>query len=691
MKFIIGTLILFFLWNISVFAQRETDERVIGFKYELKFTGTNSHVEVMNENLYSPFNPNYKGPTILTTPHANSICDTLGNLLFYYDGASVYQPNGKVMSNGILHNYNFNSEYTNSLIVPIEESNRRYYYLFETIPHEENWDYDKNAPLNCPVNMYCFAFWDICKLQYHIIDMHANGGKGEVLKTNIFIADSIAPSISGIKHRNNIDTWVSVLKSRSNIIYNYKITSCKIQNPVISHIPDFEYPQIPYLSYISQYGGLGFQLVYSTMGDYVTFPGTIKSKNTQNSIRYSLFIAPFNNQTGLFDFSNLSLISVESSYCLNLFSHNSKYLYYHDTYWIGNPVWIYQYELSTGISLPFYYNNIIYHNDYVGLDYGKKNDLLIYKLNTYGSSKPYPHFYAGYLGQIKNIDQPFIQPNLIDSLPLPVYDQPVDPNGNHLNYIARNNYIYNFYHPDYKRPTAFPVAKSVSNIIASPACFNAPVTLKGNRTIPVDSLYWVVKKSGQPGWQRFNADTFDLPVSPGTYIASLVSYKYCLPDSATQQFTIEDHPRVHLGEDSVYTCESKSVDLPANTTYTYHWENVYGDVVPNQISETGQYNMVVQNSCGSDEDSLYVSSSILNIANLVTANNDANNDCWKIKSNNSAEKIQVSIYNSWGSAVFSANNYQNNWCPQDENDGIYYYDITYNNACIKKGWVEVMH
>jgi len=681
MKIRIGTLISFFLWSISVFAQRETDERVIGFKYILKFDSNNPKIDVKNSNLYDPYNSNYKG--IMGSQYANSICDTLGNLLFYYDGTTIYEANGQVMNEGTLHQYNFSNHYTSSLIVPIEESNRRYYYLFETLPHEEDWDYTLNQPKNYTSSCYypneCAKFWDLCKLTYSIIDMQGNNGKGRIVKKNIFVSDSVAPTLSGIKHQNNIDTWVTVLKYHTNNVLNYKVNSCSIDIPVISVIPEYEYKKKPfYVSYASIYG-LGLQFVYSPKGDYIAFPG---SKTTNDTLNY-LFISQFDNQTGLLDFNSLQTIAVTSGFSFNLFSQDSKYLYYHDTN-LFVPVWAFQYNLSTQMSKPFYYN--LEKNRATGLDYGKNNDILIFK---YKVTIVNTNIYTSYLGQINKIDQPFVTSNLVDSLHQPPFYQPEYVSS--VSYIARNNYIYNFYHPDYKKPAAFPVAHSISNSVESPSCFTTPVTLKGNTTIPVDSMYWVVKKSGQPGWQRFNADTFTLTVSPGSYTASLVSYKYCLSDSATQQFIIEDYPTVSLAGDTVYTCESKLVDLPVNTTYTYHWENVYGDVVANQVSETGQYNMIVQNSCGSDKDSLYVSSSILNIANLVTANNDTNNDCWKIKSNNTEEKINVSIYNSWGSAVFSANNYQNNWCPQDESDGIYYYDITYNNACIKKGWVEVMH
>jgi len=178
----------FFILSASLFAQHETDKRIIGFKFELQFDGNNPEIDIKNQNLYNPFNPNYKGD--LQTPHANSICDTLGNILFYYDGTSVHKTNGEVMQNGTLHDYNFSSYYNNALIVPIEESNRRYYYLFETIPYKEYWNYITNRPINDVLSCYypnaCGKFWDICKLQYHIIDMQANDGNGGGVKKEYF-------------------------------------------------------------------------------------------------------------------------------------------------------------------------------------------------------------------------------------------------------------------------------------------------------------------------------------------------------------------------------------------------------------------------------------------------------------------------------------------------------------------------
>lgn len=415
-------------------------------------------------------------------------------------------------------------------------------------------------------------------------------------------------------------------------------------------------------------------------------PGTIKSGNTGVSNKYALFVMPFNNQTGLLETNVLKTIPVISGLNLNLFSHNSRYLYYWDTFWLGSSTWMYQYDVTTEISVPFYYN--VEKNRFTGTDYGKNDDLLIYKFKAYPIQNNRSR-YDGYLGKVKNIDQLFIESNLVDSVEFPAYDQPLPiPT---YSYLFRNNYIYNFYHPDYKRPAAFPVARAISNNIASPSCFTSPVTLKGNSNIPVDSLYWLVKKSADANWQRFNADTFDFAATPGTYTTSVVSYKYCLPDTSKQQFTIETYPAVQLAEDTLYTCEFKPIMLPADDAYSYEWYDADGATVSNPVTATGQYNIVVRNSCGTKADSLYVKNSTLAITNLVTANSDYQNDCLHAVSNNKNERINISIYNGWGSRIFYDTNYLNNWCPEAGTvDGVYYYDATYNNNCSKKGWVQVI-
>ena len=73
------------------------------------------------------------------------------------------------------------------------------------------------------------------------------------------------------------------------------------------------------------------------------------------------------------------------------------------------------------------------------------------------------------------------------------------------------------------------------------------------------------------------------------------------------------------------------------------------------------------------------------IPNAITPNGDGINDYWKISHTDCVLKTNVSVYNRYGSLVYHADDYQNNWngtyrsaaCP----DGTYYYviKVTYAN------------
>ena len=67
------------------------------------------------------------------------------------------------------------------------------------------------------------------------------------------------------------------------------------------------------------------------------------------------------------------------------------------------------------------------------------------------------------------------------------------------------------------------------------------------------------------------------------------------------------------------------------------------------------------------------------IPNAITPNGDGINDYWKISHTACVLKTDVSVYNRYGSLIYHADDYQNNWngtfrsapCP----DGTYYYII----------------
>jgi gliding motility-associated-like protein len=96
----------------------------------------------------------------------------------------------------------------------------------------------------------------------------------------------------------------------------------------------------------------------------------------------------------------------------------------------------------------------------------------------------------------------------------------------------------------------------------------------------------------------------------------------------------------------------------------------------------------VTHACGTLQDSTYVQDMGLRVPNLVTANGDQKNDYFElVKKGTDAASVQ--IYDSWGSQIYSTEDYTNSWPPADLPAGIYYYHYSVFN-CSGKGWVQVV-
>jgi gliding motility-associated-like protein len=214
--------------------------------------------------------------------------------------------------------------------------------------------------------------------------------------------------------------------------------------------------------------------------------------------------------------------------------------------------------------------------------------------------------------------------------------------------------------------------------------------VKAHSSIFADSAYWLIQNQKTLVQQKVYATTYTQPIAPGNYKAYYVSFKNCLSDTASQEILVESVPVIPPMEDTLYTCEGKTLDLPVNTP-TLYWSNSKQERVNGLATSEGQYTAHLQNTCAHVTDSLYVMNSTFALNNLITANGDGKNDCLYLESNNQKENFRLEIYNSWGNKVFEQNSLNHLWCPTNVSNGIYYYQLKYNQQdCIKKGWLEVV-
>ena len=149
-----------------------------------------------------------------------TICDSVGNLLFYTDGMTVWDRNHNVMETGLLGH---NSSTQSGVIVPAPMNSNKYYIF--TIDATQN-------NLNNG-------------LRYTEVDMTLRSGLGDVVsgKKNVLLSPSgvkMGEKITGVRHCNNVDIWVvghGYGITHGNKFYAYQITpSGIVTTPVISTV-----------------------------------------------------------------------------------------------------------------------------------------------------------------------------------------------------------------------------------------------------------------------------------------------------------------------------------------------------------------------------------------------------------------------------------------------------------------------
>jgi hypothetical protein len=155
--------------------------------------------------------------TLHTYEGCATISDTLGNLLFYTDGDTVWNKNHQPMPNGtgLLGCGNYGSSAQAALIIP-HPGNDSLFYIFTN---------------DCWENIGAAGF------RYSVVNMKLNGGFGDVIIKNILL---FAPSVEGlaaVKHANGRDIWVMTHEFNSNNFFAYKISNTGINNePIISAV-----------------------------------------------------------------------------------------------------------------------------------------------------------------------------------------------------------------------------------------------------------------------------------------------------------------------------------------------------------------------------------------------------------------------------------------------------------------------
>lgn len=140
-----------------------------------------------------------------------SVSDRAGNLLFYTDGATVWNKNHAIMDNGTGLGSS-NSAAQSALIVPLEND---IYYIFTADSRENN---GANG------------------LQYNIVDMNLNAGVGKITSKNNQLLSPSAEKLAGT-HAKDGSIWIVSMPNNEAKIYAYKVSLAGVVSaPVISDL-----------------------------------------------------------------------------------------------------------------------------------------------------------------------------------------------------------------------------------------------------------------------------------------------------------------------------------------------------------------------------------------------------------------------------------------------------------------------
>jgi len=231
---------------------------------------------------------------------ASNICDSAtGKLLMLCNGYILYDTLGNIIENGdsLVHSKLYDANccpsagiYTQGSIILPKGSNNQFYVITVSVTDSMFTYWNTN-----PFGDGRFPF-DI--LQYHVVDMNANGGIGRVVQKNIKILENKEVNIVGMmacKHANGYDWWLLKQGANANAVYTFLVNKDTV---ILDTIQTFPQPVFGYYGIAGQscFNSDGSKYAFATGGGYLNNQGA------------HLFVADFDRCYGTL--SNIKEIKV---------------------------------------------------------------------------------------------------------------------------------------------------------------------------------------------------------------------------------------------------------------------------------------------------------------------------------------------------------------------------------------------
>jgi gliding motility-associated-like protein len=223
-----------------------------------------------------------------------TISDSIGNLLFYTNGMTVWNKNHQPMPNGsgLLGSV---TGYQNCMIVPIPEKSDQY-YIFTVGTCDD-------------LNLTCVG------LHYSVLKLNLNNGLGDIdpLYKNIPLtqSDKAIEKITAVRHSNGKDFWIIVrnLSEPDNEFHSYNISglginSIPVRSSCLIFVPPFHEANRGALK-ISPDGNFIVSLnVYAFSGTYGNEIGFFDATNGQIDLTFTFLPVNFDEHGAEFSPNN---------------------------------------------------------------------------------------------------------------------------------------------------------------------------------------------------------------------------------------------------------------------------------------------------------------------------------------------------------------------------------------------------
>jgi hypothetical protein len=243
--------LLFLLFSNFLFAQRNNVFSV-GFDPAVNITFD----KIIAFDTF--FNTQQYLPRPIMAYSGSNICDTNGNLLLMSNGFSVYNNKGFGIKNWEEINCPFGNAFRNdpsillwnqmSTIIP--RANNQYYVFTSGMSNKAYAKWKTGTTQDD-------LFFDF--LCYHVVDMNANNGDGEVIsKNNVIMQNAFLcyDKMACVQHGNGHDWWLIKPHKKKHLFYKFLISDASINlvDSTAYNYPDLELNQIRGQSVFSEDG-----------------------------------------------------------------------------------------------------------------------------------------------------------------------------------------------------------------------------------------------------------------------------------------------------------------------------------------------------------------------------------------------------------------------------------------------------